>query len=240
MQAIPFSIDFHILDIHWSDIILGMAWLESLGKVSADFVGKTLEFKTADTSHIIRGYQPQPRQVLLQTLFTLSAHSSVHELYELLPLAEGSNAPSSTEDVGFSDDIPPSIRSVIEKFCSIFALPTGMPPQRAFDHHIHLLPHTKPINVRPYRYPYFQKNKIERQVREMLDQGIIQHSQSPFSSPVLLIRKKDGSFHFCIDYRTFNMATVPDHFLIPTADELFDELGHAKYFSKLDLCSSYH
>ena len=132
------------------------------------------------------------------------------------------------------------ILSVLRSHEAVFHAPTSMPPARPFDHRIHLLPNSKPVNVHPYRYPYFQKNEIERQVKEMLASGVIQPSQSPFSSPVLLIRKKDGTFRFCIDYRAVNTATVPDHFPIPTSDELFDELGSARFFTKLDLRSGYH
>jgi hypothetical protein len=118
--------------------------------------------------------------------------------------------------------------------------PTALPPARDFDHRMVLKEGAGPVNVRPYRYAHFQKNEIERQVSEMLKSGLIRPSNSPFSSPILLVKKKDGIWRFCTNYRALNALTIKDHFPIPTVDDMIDELHGSEYFTKLDLQVGYH
>lgn len=88
-----------------------------------------------------------------------------------------------------------SLAALLREYADVFAEPRGLPPPLPYDHRIHLLPGTTPIAVRPYRYPQLQKDELERQCWEMLAQGIIHPSISPFSAPVLLVRKADDSWH---------------------------------------------
>jgi hypothetical protein len=127
---------------------------------------------------------------------------------------------------------------LLQEFKAVFATPSGLPPPRCHSHRIHLLPDTPSVAVRPYRYLQLVKDELERQSHDMLQQGHTRTSSSTFSS-TLLVKKHDGSWRFCVDYRTLNSKTVRDKFPIPVVDEL-NELRGARFFTKLDLRSGYH
>jgi hypothetical protein len=94
--------------------------------------------------------------------------------------------------------------------------------------------------VWPYRYAHLQKEELESQCANMLHQGVIRPSSSAFLTLVLLVKKHDGSWRFCVDYMALNSKTVKDKFPIPVVDELLDELCGTVIFTKLDLWFGYH
>lgn len=92
----------------------------------------------------------------------------------------------------------------------------------------------------PYKHLSIQKDVVERMVKKMLDLGIIQHNHSFFTSPVVIIKKKDGLWRLCINYRALNKLIVNDKFPIYIIDKVLEELVGATIFSKIDLIYGYH
>ena len=96
-----------------------------------------------------------------------------------------------------------------------------------------------PIKQRPRRLPHAYRDEADQQIQEMLANGIITPSVSPWSSPIVLVRKKNGDLSFCVDYRKLNQITVNDSHPLPLISDLLDSVKDAKYFSLLDLRSGY-
>ncbi|KAK1652389.1 hypothetical protein QYE76_070194 [Lolium multiflorum] len=207
-----FSVDCVGINLGCYDFILGIDFLSTLGPILWDFDALSLIF-----------WRAGGRRVQWRGLGN-----------------SGPPAPQLALMAAALDETHPLLDDLLQQHSDIFTEPQGLPAARACDHRIHLLPGTPPVAVRPYRYPQLQKDELERQVTVMLAQGIIRISTSPFSAPVLLVRKADGTWRFCIDYRALNAVTSKDKFPIPVVDELLDELHGARFFTKLDLRSGYH
>jgi hypothetical protein len=148
--------------------------------------------------------------------------------------------------VSFDDapslDIPPVVVNLLQEYVDVFPtdLPPGLPPLRGIEHQINLIPGASLPNHAPYRTNPDETKEIQRQVQTLLDKGYNRESLSPCSVPVLLIPKKDGSWHMCVDCRAINNITVRYRYPIPCLDDMLDELSGAIIFSKVDLCSGYH
>lgn len=107
------------------------------------------------------------------------------------------------------------------------------------EHEIEILPGTKPIKQRYYPVSPFKQKIIDDEIKNMLDQGVIESSKSSWSSPVCLVRKKDDSYRFCIDYRQLNAVTKKDAYPLPYISAILDQLRDAKYLSSIDIKSAF-
>ena len=131
---------------------------------------------------------------------------------------------------------------LIQQYRDIFPeqLPKGIPPKRVVEHTIKIEPGSKPSYRPPYRLGPAEQDELEEQIRDLLAQGFIRPSCSPYGAPVLFVPKKDGRWRMCVDYRALNKQTVKDRYPLPRIDLLLDRLGQARVFSKLDLAQGYH
>ncbi|GJZ20476.1 reverse transcriptase domain-containing protein [Tanacetum coccineum] len=134
------------------------------------------------------------------------------------------------------EDIP-----VVKEFLDVFPedLP-GLPPVCQVEFQINLIPRAVPVAQTPYRLAPLEMQELSNQLQELTNRGFIRPSTSPWGAPVLFVKKKDGSFRMCIDYRELNKLTIKNRYPLPRIDDLFDQLQGSSVYSKIDLRSGYH
>ena len=223
-----FTGDLAEMELDYYDVILGMDWL-SRHRVVLDCPKARV--------HI-------PREEGKITFQCVQAHrgisivSMIHAEDLLERGAEGFLATiSMVKNDGHHElqDIP-----VVEEFEDVFEALKGPPPARGDALTIELEPGTALVSRAPYRLAPAEMAELKRQLEELLGKGFIRLSTSPWGAPVLFVKKKDGSFRLCVDYRGLNKVTIKNKYTLPRIDELLDQLHGASWFSKIDLASGYH
>nr|GEY85687.1 putative reverse transcriptase domain-containing protein [Tanacetum cinerariifolium] len=130
---------------------------------------------------------------------------------------------------------------IVQDFPKVFSekLP-GLPPARPIEFQIDQIPGVAPVVRAPYRLAPSEMKELSEQLHELSDKSFIRPSSSPWGASVLFVKKKDGSFRMCIDYRGLNKLTIRNLYPFPRIDDLFDQLQGSSIFSKIDLRSGYH
>ncbi|KAH0633225.1 hypothetical protein KY284_036011 [Solanum tuberosum] len=130
---------------------------------------------------------------------------------------------------------------VVNDFPKVFPedLP-GVPPEREIDFGIDFLPDTQPISIPPYRMASAELKKLKEHLKDLLDNGFMKPNISPWSAPMLFVKKKNSSLGMFIDYKQLKKVTIKNRCPIPRIDDLFNQLQGASHFSKIDLRSGYH
>ncbi|GKD28595.1 putative reverse transcriptase domain-containing protein, partial [Tanacetum coccineum] len=130
---------------------------------------------------------------------------------------------------------------VVRDFPKVFSDDlSGLPLIREIEFQIELTPGATPVAKYPYCLAPSKLEELSGQLKELQDKGFIRPSLSPWGVPVLFVKKKDGSFRMCINYRELNKLTIKNHYPLPRIDDLFDQLQGSQFFSKIDLRPGYH
>jgi hypothetical protein len=230
MGEFPTQATLNILPLGSYDLLIGMDWLATY-KARLDCYHKTLECVSEEGRRItLQGIQ---KPVSVRQISALQMRKYCRKgcpLYAIQVLESVEDDKPSLED-------HPTLREYRDVFPEEVS---GLPPRRDIDFSIELAPGAVPVSRTPYRMSTPELVELKLQLKEMMDKGYIWPSVSPWGAPVLFVKKKDGTLRLCVDYRQLNKVTIKNKYPLPRIDDLFDQLGGASIFSKIDLRSGYH
>ncbi|MCO5608392.1 hypothetical protein L7F22_062601 [Adiantum nelumboides] len=233
--------DFFISPLKHEDVILGAPWFDRLA-ASIKFSERKISFKFREKDMYINAQESGSTIPLVNDqAFDKSIKSSA-SVY-MISVKDSLNDVDETQvnENGMQVDL--ELSNFLNQFQDVFIddISRELPPKRGHDGHmIGLIPGSSLPNKPPYRVSKAQQEEIMRQVNELVEQGMMRPSSSPFCSLVLLVQKKYGTYHMCVNYRELNRITIKKRFLVPRVEDLFDKLQGSTYFSRIDLKSGYH
>ena len=236
IQNRTFSYDCKLLALKGYDMVLGADWLAKHSPNYTDWEQRTISI-TVEGKWCTFTDRAVPSENCFISADTCSKLLRQGAQAYIIRLTDNSAVASNDTT---QPAVSVEVLDILQQYQDIFQEPDGLPPERACDHSILIKEGENPPNVRPYRMPHKQKNIVEELVNKMLQNAEIRPSTSPYSSPAILVRKKDKSWRLCVDYRQLNAITVKNKYPIPVIEDLLDELQGATVFSKLDLRSGYH
>ncbi|GJU37456.1 putative reverse transcriptase domain-containing protein, partial [Tanacetum coccineum] len=232
----PFNINLLPVELGSFDVIIGMDWLSKYHAV-IDCAKKIVRIPWGNETLIVHGDgSNQGNGTRLNIISCTKTHKYLlkgHHVFLASITAKETEDRSGEKRL---EDVP-----IVQDFPEVFPeeLP-GLPPTRQVEFQIDLMPGAAPVARAPYRLAPSEMKELSEQLQELSDKGFIRPSSSPWGAPVLFVKKKDGSFRMCIDYRELNKLTVKNRYPLPRIDDLFDQLQGSSVYSKIDLRSGYH
>jgi hypothetical protein len=249
-------------------VLLGDAWCKH-HKVNISYSKQCIEITTPSRKHTVKALNPEPipqyhavpnrtqdpipPQPTLNpiplTFMQVQEYSKLQYptyLVMLQPELELQDSletePSPQPDPTISAEIQTAVDKILADYKEIFGdkLYQTAEPLPFMPELIPIIQDSKPANRPMYRYAPAEIDEIKKQVTAMLEQGIVEHSTSPYGAPVLLVKKPDGSWRFCVDYRALNQITIKNSHPLPRIDDLLDTIQGAKYFSSMDLLQGFY
>ncbi|XP_075103126.1 uncharacterized protein LOC142177943 [Nicotiana tabacum] len=213
MQGVSFDSDMLVLPIGGCSMVLGIQWLIALGDIMWNFKKLRMEFSIMGHKVSLRGIQPPATKMVQQA----SMDKLLAKPAELCMISVGLFLESQQQGVEVSfftlEGLPkkPSmswdLQVILQRYNDLFEEPTQLPPSRSHDHKITLKEGVSPHQHQAYKYPNIHKNEIEKMMNEMLAFGVVRPNTSPYSYLIVMVKKKDGSWHLCVDYRELNNCT---------------------------------
>ncbi|GJS92723.1 putative reverse transcriptase domain-containing protein [Tanacetum coccineum] len=232
----PFNIDLMPVELGSFDVVIGMDWLANHHVVIA-YDEKIMRIPYGNEVLIVQGDRSGKGNKSKWRI--ISCTKSQKYIKKGCPIFLAQVTRKETEDKSEDkrlEDVP-TVQDFPEVFPEDFI---GLPPTRQVEFQIDLVPGAAPVARAPYRLASSELQELSTQLQELSDKWFIRLSSSPWKAPVLFVKKKDGSFRMCIDYRELNKLTVKNRYPLLRINDLFDQLQRSSVYSKIYLRSGYH